>query len=148
MSIIKALPSGYNRDFQDTKEPLLEGFRSTEELVLIMKEMIDKLEVHPEALIKACVPELYATDRVMEKVLSGGNFRDSYKNVGLNLDKVEGEDPVKALSERTSIGTTGNLGIEKDREWLQSISSRVAEEMERLSAIYQGIVPSVSEVIL
>ncbi len=147
-SIIKALPSGYNRDFQDTKEPLLEGFRSTEELVLIMKEMIDKLEVHPEALIKACVPELYATDRVMEKVLSGGNFRDSYKNVGLNLDKVEGEDPVKALSERTSIGTTGNLGIEKDREWLQSISSRVAEEMERLSAIYQGIVPSVSEVIL
>ena len=147
-SIIKALPSGYNRDFQDTKEPLIEGYRTTEELVRIMTEMITKLEVHPDALIKACVPELYATDRVMEKVLSGGNFRDSYRSVGLNLSDVEGEDPVASISKRTSVGTTGNLGIDKDRKWLSSLSERVAAESGRLSAVYRVLVPGITETIL
>ena len=147
-SIIKALPSGYNRDFQDTKEPLIEGYRSTEELLLIMDEMVSKLEVHPDRLIAACTPELYATDRVMEKVLSGGNFRDSYKDVGLNLDKVEGEDPVSSLRKRTSIGTAGNLGIEKDERWLAALESACSERIARLSGVYQALVPGISEVIL
>ena len=147
-SIIKALPSGYNRDFQDTKEPLIEGYRSTEELLLIMDEMVSKLEVHPDRLIAACTPELYATDRVMEKVLSGGNFRDSYKDVGLNLDKVEGEDPVSSLRKRTSIGTAGNLGIEKDERWLAALESACSERIARLSGVYQSLVPGISEVIL
>ena len=147
-SIIKALPSGYNRDFQDTKEPLVEGYRAAEELLLIMAEMTGKLEVHPDALIEACVPELYATDRVMEKVLQGGNFRDSYRNVGLNLDKVEGEDPVAALGKRTSIGTAGNLGLGGDRAWLEDISGRVGKEMQRLSGVYSALIPGIEEVIL
>ena len=146
-SIIKALPSGYNRDFQDTKEPLIEGYRSTEELVLIMAEMVEKLTVHEEALERACVPELYATDRVMEKVLKGGNFRDSYKDVGLNLDAVKGEDPVSSLEKRTSAGTTGNLGLEKDVTWLEELSARIENETGRLSAVYNALIPDLKEVI-
>ena len=146
-SIIKALPSGYNRDFQDTKEPLIEGYRSTEELVLIMAEMVEKLTVHEEALERACVPELYATDRVMEKVLKGGNFRDSYKDVGLNLDAVKGEDPVSSLEKRTSAGTTGNLGLEKDVTWLEELSARIENEIGRLSAVYNALIPDLKEVI-
>ena len=147
-SIIRALPSGYNRDFQDTKEPFREGFRSALELVMITDEMIQGLEVHPDNLIAACTPELYATDRVMEKVLSGGNFRDSYKDVGLNLDKVQGEDPVASLGKRTSVGTAGNLMIEKDEAWLAELSERVEGEMGRLSSIYSSLIPSVQEAVL
>ena len=147
-SIIKALPSGYNRDFQDTKEPFIEGFRSTEELVMIMSEMIENLTVHQDALAKACVPELYATDRVMEKVLSGGNFRDSYRSVGLSLGAVEGEDPVSSLKKRTSIGTTGNPGIGKDRAWHDSMRIWVDDEMSRLSSVYSSLIPGLTEIIL
>ena len=147
-SIIRALPSGYNRDFQDTKEPLIEGFRAVEELVLIMKEMTEKLEVHPEALEKACVPELYATDRVMEKVIAGGNFRDSYKDVGLNLDKVDGEDPVSSLKKRTSIGTSGNLGLEKDKAWKDSLLLEIEEHLAVLTDVYQGLIPEIERVVL
>lgn len=147
-SIIRALPSGYNRDFQDTKEPFIEGFRSALELVMITDEMIQGLEVHPDNLIAACTSELYATDRVMEKVLSGGNFRDSYKDVGLNLDKVHGEDPVASLRKRTSVGTAGNLMIEKDETWLAELSKRVEGEMGRLSSIYSSLIPSVKEAVL
>ena len=147
-SIIRALPSGYNRDFQDTKEPFIEGFRSALELVMITDEMIQGLEVHPDNLIAACTSELYATDRIMEKVLSGGNFRDSYKDVGLNLDKVQGEDPVASLRKRTSVGTAGNLMIEKDETWLAELSKRVEGEMGRLSSIYSSLIPSVKEAVL
>ena len=146
-SIIKALPSGYNRDFQDTKEPLIEGFRATEELLMIMDEMVRKLSVHPDALASACTPELYATDRVMERVVAGGNFRDSYRNVGLNLDKVESEDPVASLRKRTSLGTAGNLGLDRDRAWLSELSGRTGKEAERLSGVYARLVPGIAEAV-
>ena len=148
-SIIKALPSGYNRDFQDTKEPLIQGYRATEELLMIMSKMIAKLSVHRERLTKACVPELYATDRVMEKVLEGGNFRDSYKSVGLNLDEVKADsDPVASLYKRTSTGTAGNLGLEKDIEALEALEGTVDKLQEGLSCVYSALVPGLSELVL
>lgn len=147
--MIKALPSGYNRDFQDTKEPLMEGVNATLELVRIMDLMTQKLEVYPENLIKACTPELYATDKVMDNVLNGGNFRDSYKNVGLNLDKVEKDaDPVASMKRRTVIGSAGNLRIEVAESYLKDIEAKVAERVEFLESIYTNLVPSVKEVIL
>ncbi|MBQ2258822.1 MAG: argininosuccinate lyase [Spirochaetales bacterium] len=147
--MIKSLPSGYNRDFQDTKEPLMEGVNATLELVRIMDLMTQKLEVYPENLIKACTPELYATDKVMDSVLSGGNFRDSYKNVGLNLDKVEKDaDPVASMKRRTVIGSAGNLRIEVAESYLKDIEAKVAERVEFLESIYTNLVPSVKEVIL
>ncbi|MBO5770434.1 MAG: argininosuccinate lyase [Spirochaetales bacterium] len=147
--MIKSLPSGYNRDFQDTKEPLMEGVNATLELVRIMDLMTQKLEVYPENLIKACTPELYATDKVMDSVLNGGNFRDSYKNVGLNLDKVEKDaDPVASMKRRTVIGSAGNLRIEVAESYLKDIEAKVAERVEFLESIYTNLVPSVKEVIL
>ena len=148
-SIIKALPSGYNRDFQDTKEPLIQGYRATEELMLIMSKMVDKLSVHAGRLTASCVPELYATDRVMEKVLSGGNFRDSYKSVGLNLGEVEADqDPVASLHKRTSTGTAGNLGLDKDRASLKALEKAVQGLQEELSGVYGRLVPGLSELVL
>lgn len=147
--MIKSLPSGYNRDFQDTKESLMEGVAASLELVRIMDLMTEKLEVHPEALIEACTPELYATDKVMDNVLKGGNFRDSYKNVGLNLDKVErDDDPVASMKKRTVIGSAGNLRIEYAEGVLENMSKDISEKEEFLGTIYRSLVPSVTEVIL
>ena len=147
--IIKALPSGYNRDFQDTKEPLIEGYDSTVALLNIMSLMVKKLDVHPDKLIKACTSELYATDRVMEKVLSGGNFRDSYKTVGLNLDKVDADsDPVASLKKRTVLGSAGNLNIEYARKWLQEEERSVEEKCAFLTRVYKSLLPSIDQVII
>ena len=84
----------------------------------------------------------------MEKVLSGGNFRDSYRSVGLSLGAVEGEDPVSSLKKRTSIGTTGNPGIGKDRAWHDSMRIWVDDEMSRLSSVYSSLIPGLTEIIL
>lgn len=139
-SIIKCLSSGYNRDFQDTKEPLIEGYKAIMELIGITSHMIEGLVVHPDALEKGCVKELYATDRVMERVLSGGNFRDSYLSVGLNLDDVkEDEDPHLALKKRTSTGTTGNLNVDFSKESASMLRKDNDGRMASLSSYYHNL---------
>lgn len=138
-SIIKCLPSGYNRDFQDTKEPLIEGYNASRELIMITSHMIDGLIVNKENLLKGCTPELYATDNVMDKVLSGGNFRDSYLEVGLNLDKVNKTDPEKALLKRTSIGTSGNLNIEYAVDLENMLRYQNDLRMDKIRESYQAL---------
>lgn len=137
--IIRSLPSGYNRDFQDTKEPLMSGTKSTLQLVRIMSRMIDGLEVHPDRLIAACTPELYATDVVMERIQRGGNFRDTYKDVGLHLDSVTKKDPVETIRNRTSEGTTGRLGLAEDDLFAKMLCDSCHEVLDGWSSVYQEL---------
>jgi len=138
-SIIRSLPSGYNRDFQDTKEPLLCGTKASWQLVHIFLRMLDGLEVHPEALEKACTSELYATDVVLKQVLEGKNFRDTYKEVGLHLDALAKFDPHKALEERTSLGTTGNLGLDEDKLFISLMRNGCEDILKSFSEAYHNL---------
>lgn len=146
-NIIKSLPSGYNRDFQDTKEPFINGFRTTDNLIRIIEKTVLKLSVHEEKLLAACTDELYATDVVLEKVMKGGNFRDSYKDVGLNLKNVRKSDPYEALKERTSIGTSGNLNIGYAENEIRNIERGMNERMESLQEIYDRSFEGLSSLI-
>ncbi len=138
-SIIRSLPSGYNRDFQDTKEPLMQGTRATWQLVAIMSRMLSGLVVHEEALASACVPSLYATDVVLNKVLEGGNFRDIYKDVGLNLSDVEAFDPVATIKGRTSLGTTGNLALDDDLLFVNLMQEGCEQVLQSYSDAYEEL---------
>ena len=110
--IIRSLPSGYNRDFQDTKEPLITGSKTTLTAVRVMQLMIERLAVNEGALLAGCKSELYATDEVLKRLDEGGSFRDVYKEVGMNLNSVTHYDAYDTIKNRMSEGTTGNLGLE------------------------------------
>lgn len=138
-SIIRSLPSGYNRDFQDTKEPLMQGTKATWQLVQIMKRMLEGLQVHEDRLVSACVPELYATDVVLQKVLEGGNFRDTYKDIGLHLNDVQAMDPVQTIQNRSSLGTTGNLGLEEDELFVRLMVEGCDEVLESYTCAYGNL---------
>lgn len=138
-SIIRSLPSGYNRDFQDTKEPLMQGTKATWTLVQIMALMLDGLIVNEEQLIKACVPSLYATDIVMQKVLEGGNFRDTYKDVGLHLDAVAALDPIETIRNRTSLGTTGNLALDDDLMFVNLMVDGCTQVLDSYGEAYEAL---------
>lgn len=138
-SIIRSLPSGYNRDFQDTKEPLLQGTKATWQLVQIFSRMVKGLSVHKDKLIAACTPELYATDIVLQQVAEGKNFRDTYKEVGLHLDQVAKLDPIETLSSRTSLGTTGNLGLDEDVLFVSLMKSGCEDVLASFEQAYQEL---------
>ncbi len=138
-NIIRSLPSGYNRDFQDTKEPLLVGAKATWSLVAIMNKMISKVEVHSDNLASACVSDLYATDEVLERVKKGENFRDTYKNVGLNLNDVKTYDPYETIKNRTSIGTTNNLCLDEDMAAVENLLSQSSSKIETYKKAYTNL---------
>lgn len=111
--VCRGIISGYNRDTQLTKEPLIKGMgiarRSLEIMALVMAEVKPKEEV----LMKSLSPELFATHRANEMVKEGMTFRDAYQKVKENLDQLESTDPVQALKDVTSIGGPGNLQLDK-----------------------------------
>jgi argininosuccinate lyase len=79
------LISGYHRDFQRTKKPLLESFHLTETSLRVITHVVEKLGVNHEACERACTDELYATERVHLLVKQGIPFRDAYRQVAAEL---------------------------------------------------------------
>lgn len=121
-SIIRSLPTGYNRDFQDTKEPFLRGCKTALLSIRIMELSIKNLKVNREKCIEGFTPENFATDVALELVLSGKSFRDAYVEVGLKVDELSNRDPVEAINLRTHTGTSGNLGLDKCRTLIDEIN--------------------------
>ncbi len=124
--IITSLYSGYNRDFQLTKGPLMESFDITQQTLYILGYFIPKIKVNKEVLVKSFSPEVYATDRVLELVKEGTPFRDAYKEVGINLESLKNKNPVENIKSKTHTGATGNLGLDK-------IEKKIKEEEKELS---------------
>jgi argininosuccinate lyase len=79
--IIGNLMSGYNRDLQITKKPLMESFEIVESTLPIMTSVIEQLEIDEDKCRQACTPEIYATEEAYKLVKAGMPFRDAYRTV-------------------------------------------------------------------
>jgi argininosuccinate lyase len=80
-SLIANLISGYNRDLQLTKEPLMKGFDTVKECVEIMTLVVNGLKINTKKCTKAMTSELYATEEVYKLVKKGKSFREAYKEI-------------------------------------------------------------------
>ncbi len=125
INIIKDLPSGYNRDFQETKEPLMESFGITLSSVRIMTLVIEGLEINEKRCKDACVPEIFATDAAIELAAKGKPWREAYIEVAKNLNSLKEEDPVKNIMKKTHQGATGNLGLALAKKNLEHSKKKV-----------------------
>lgn len=129
-SLINGLSSGYSRDLQEIKGPLIEGFETTEWGLKILSPMIEGLKINKGRLKESFDQQIMATDKVFEKVRKGVSFRNAYREVKKKL-KSEKDEPVKseeiynAIQSRNHQGGPGNLGLsnltteidEKKTEW-------------------------------
>ncbi|MDR0993969.1 MAG: argininosuccinate lyase [Verrucomicrobiota bacterium] len=115
--IVRASPSGYNRDLQEAKEPFMDGFEVTISSLRILSPLMAGLEVREVALRQAFTPEVFATDRALELVAGGMPFRDAYHEVKAHLEDVEGMDPDAAVAAKTHLGAPMglDLGLLADR---------------------------------
>jgi len=140
-AILKALPFGYNRDFQETKGPLMRGVDATAASLSVMRLSIERLEVVEENLRKGFLPEIFATDRALELVLEGQPFRDAYRDVGTHLDELSSRDPVANLKSKKLAGGPGNLGLATlakraaaAEKWLAGVRGPMAKALATLLA--------------
>jgi argininosuccinate lyase len=131
-AIVRPLPSGYNRDVQETKGPFIHGTRLALLCVDTMALAVRSLEADADRLTQAMRPELFATDRALELVKRGVPFRKAYRDVGRSLRDLEPFDPVRAVRSRTSSGTSGNLKLDVPRARLDSIRGEMRARHNRV----------------
>jgi argininosuccinate lyase len=138
-SIIRALPSGYNRDFQETKEPFMRGLKTALSIFRIMELTVRRLTVNAGALQRAFPPEIFAADEAYSQVLQGKNFRDAYKDVGLNLEKLKAMDPGQTIKNRQSTGTAGNLRLEIPRREISGFINFFSGERRKMTSALEKL---------
>jgi len=122
-TILKAMPGGYNRDLQETKELYMEGVRVTRASLRIMTLMAGALSVRPDRLRAAFTPGVFATDRALELVAAGMPFRDAYQYVRSHLEELENADPDQALAAKTHLGGTAGLDFEGYRGRIREVQA-------------------------
>ena len=140
MEIARGLPSGYNRDLQETKGPFMEGLATTRACLRSMAQMTDRMQVNVPELLKGFSPGVFATDRALELVAKGMPFRDAYHYIKANLGELESMDAVKSVHQKTHLGAPAGL----DFGWY---NHRVMAGIEWQSAEWAGHCRAVSKLM-
>lgn len=134
-SLLRGLPSGYNRDLQEAKEPFFEGFATTRACLRMMLRVIEGLEVKKEAILKGFSSAVFATDRALELVATGMPFRDAYRYVKEHLGELEKADPLEAIRRKRHEGAPFGLDFDLMRGRLEKSLVFVDSERARLKRI-------------
>lgn len=92
VSLSSNLISGYNRDLQDTKKPLMESVEITLDSLKIAKILLESITPNKKQLENAMTEELYAAENALKLVLKGESFRDAYQKIGQKFWKGGGNN--------------------------------------------------------
>ena len=110
--ICKNIISGYNRDTQLTKEPLIKGMGITRRSLEVVALVMSRMKPNREVLENSLSPELFAVQEANKYVKKGMSFRDAYRKVKENLDKLSVPKNIEeAIKEINSLGAPGNLDL-------------------------------------
>ncbi len=106
---ILSLPSGYHRDLQATKGPVLRALTSGLDALALVPQLLANLRFDEVRMRAAISSDMYATDRAIELTAEGVPFREAYRQVADELDQLAIARPEDSLAARTSPGGTANL---------------------------------------
>ncbi len=137
-TLIGSLPSGYNRDLQMTKEPLMECFDITLSSLSICGLFVKKLKVNEEKIQEGIDSTLFAADKVFELVQKGVPFREAYKELK-DDSKWSKLDIDKNLKLKSYKGAPGNLGLVSIKEDIIRKERRVSKEYEKIKSVFEKL---------
>lgn len=125
-----SLPSGYQRDLQLTKAPLLRGFAVSLQALAIVPALVEGMQFKEERMRAAISPEMFATDAALEQAARGVPFRTAYLEAKRRLDAAQATDAAASLAQRVSPGGCANLMLERIRERLERLCGPSGGELE------------------
>jgi len=124
---VLSLPSGYQRDLQLTKAPLLRGMTASLQSLSIVPGLVRGLGFNERAMRDAISTEMFATDLALEQAARGVPFRTAYLEAKRRLDALEAPDAAASLAQRSSPGACGNLQLDRIRQRLERLMSGIGE---------------------
>ncbi len=155
-NIILKLPSGYNRDLQLTKKPMIESFAITNNCLEIMIGLIKSIIVNEDKCFAAFTTDVLATDTAYELVKQGKTFRDAYKEIGNRLQQTESQQNhqhdltmqeikvdkkiiLNNIKEKKNLGHTGNLGLDNLKEKILQLKSANEKKQQEFEAVLMDL---------
>lgn len=129
-----SLPSGYHRDLQVTKPPLMRGLRTACDASSLVSDLVDGLRIEPRRMRIACEPSMLATDLAVELAAGGMPFRDAYRRVGESLDSITNRDPSTSTAARLSPGACADLRLDALGARLSALDERPLVTVETVPA--------------
>ena len=93
MYTVKGLPSTYDKDLQESVEPLLDHIKTVRDSIQIATGVLSTLSIQPEHMLAALTPDMLATDLADYLVHQGVPFRETHHISG----------KVVALAERSGV---------------------------------------------
>ena len=138
LSLLHAMPGGYNRDLQDCKWLYMKGLDITRTTLRILAKVVKGMKVDAAKCRAAFSPGVFATDVALRKVAEGTPWRDAYHDVRDQFAalydgrpaEVATIDPDAAVAAKTHEGTTGGIDHalyeRREREALKCVGARLA----------------------
>lgn len=146
MATVKALPSGYSRDLQDTKRTLFQAVSITSDSLEVMSSVVKTMQVNKKVMLKSAEKSYALSLDVAEELVKNGMaFREAHKVVGAlvkvasstgrNLQSLTENEIIKAVGKELVLEVSR---IIKNVTPKRSVQSRVStgspnpKEQERM----------------
>ncbi|KAJ9500280.1 argininosuccinate lyase [Exophiala xenobiotica] len=111
MMSIKGLPSTYNKDLQESFEPMLDGVKTTADSIQIATGVLSTLTIFPDKMKAALTPDMLATDLADYLVRKGVPFRETHHISGRVVALAEEKSkPMDQLSLQQLQGVDSRFG--------------------------------------
>ncbi len=108
-----SLPSGYQRDLQFGKGPVLHALQHAQQLMQLVPDFLQHVVFDAENCKKAISVEMYATDRAVELAAEQVPFREAYRQVVREYDQLKDRTPEQSLAARVSPGACAALELDQ-----------------------------------
>ena len=113
------LPSGYHRDLQLAKGPIIDAVKELKACMDILLFSLPQLEVTQDITDQKKYDYLFSVDTLNTEVIAGKPFRDAYRELGHTIEK--GDFLPNRTVNHTHLGSIGNLGLERIRQKMERI---------------------------
>ena len=123
LASVLSLPSGYQRDLQATKPPLLRAFGKGLQALKLLPDLLAGFEWQAERMRKSITPEMLATDRALDMAREGTPFRDAYKSAAADSGEFSAGGVAQSLASRVSPGGCGQLETELLESRLEALKN-------------------------
>ena len=149
LSLLHAMPGGYNRDLQDCKWLYMKGLDIARTTLRILAKVVKGMKVDARRCREAFTPGVFATDVALAKVAGGTPWRDAYHEVRDQFAALyEGRpaevaqmDPDAAVAAKTHEGTTGGIDHEvyrrREDAALKGVKARLAALESARKALFR-----------
>ena len=128
MVTAKGLPSTYNKDLQESVEPLLDCVKTVRDSIRILTGVVSTLCINAKNMLEALTPDMLATDLADYLVRKGVPFRETHHISGQVVALAEGKGiPMDKLSHAELQSVDKRLGSDFVFDFEKSVEMRTAK---------------------